>query len=80
MMALDPTSNTTIVVAFQDGSVVMYEITVERHEIDDTPSDWWVPYFWISFIIAIVLAVIYFLWTKKRGRVGEKAILDSDPE
>ena len=80
MMALDPTSNTTIVVAFQDGSVVMYEITVERHEIDDTPSDRWVPYFLISFVIAIVLAVIYFLWTKKRGRVGEKAILDSDPE
>ena len=80
MMALDPTSNTTIVVAFQDGSVAMYELIIKTHEVDDTPSDWWVPYVGIGSFVAIVLAVFYYLLTKRRGRLGEKTILDDNPE
>lgn len=80
MMALDPTSNSTIVVAFQDGSVVMYELFMKSHEVDDTPSDWWMPYVWIASFAAIVLVVVYYLQTKRRGREDEKAILDDNPE
>ncbi len=78
MMALDPTSNTTIVVAFQDGSVAMYELFKKSHE--DTPSDWWMPYVGIGAFAAIVLVVVYYLLTKRRGRMDEKAILDDNPE
>lgn len=80
MMAMDPTSNRTIVVAFQDGSVALYELIVKTHEKDDTPSDWWVPYVGIGSFVVIVLAVAYYILTKRRGRVGEKAILDENQE
>jgi hypothetical protein len=71
MLAMDPTSNTTVVIAYQDGSVETRQLVVERYEVDDTPSDWWVPLVVIGSLIILALVVVSYVVVKRLGRKAE---------
>lgn len=68
MLAMDPANNSTIVVAFQDGSLAMYELLVERHKKEERASDWWVPLVVIPLSIVVLAGILYFVWTMLRKR------------